>query len=710
MLTRYPFDPTGKSPDNSIQGESHALDDNFPQLIIPRYSAFYHGTMEVYYQGQPLELNKDWQYTLFSQEDSHETGLAVSLGIHIVRDDLTGEVVLNYQTVGGRHQVQNEALIQWLLEEPHHNTLKTYWDDVLEKPDAFIPTRHFHDIDDVFGISIIIPVLQDIRKTLENVSVVRLKSVYDRFFKLKQYVEATLQGYENVQSQFDSLVSDIEFIKENAVTIDVLNNNVDNKINEYDKTVERRLTDVKNTINEKEKALRQAINNVADKIPPLVNAISEIRSDMTTMEGNLRNEIKTESTKLEGKINTKLGELKEETSRLIEESEGRSNEKLTDLNEKINDARTDIEYLDDRLGHYYQENRHEIDVLERNLTLTNSKLTELSEEARTTEGALRDSLNALTNDLNAVKQNQETEHAELRNDINNLTQTLNETINTEAENNKALEAKIEAAKEAIGNELNTLSESTQSSLDDINQQMGTLSNTLDDVKATADNNATEISNTKGRLDEVLESVGTIPTEDEVAKLVKQAIDQRIAESRENVDTGNDDYLFDPSTLIIHPDTDSGVVDDPELGLTVHGIVYMDRDNSTREDFRHVFTPTTCLEWTKNARWTVPDIFDLLVAQVFVTTATRPHVRQPGDASAFLTPSTKVGYVLLKGGMTVDITVGPISSFGSYVTNDGLNQQGVIIPSIPIVTNQYGSGGDMDIRTYFGKGGKVLIYV
>ena len=141
---------------------------------------------------------------------------------------------------------------------------------------------------------------------------------------------------------------------------------------------------------------------------------------------------------------------------------------------------------------------------------------------------------------------------------------------------------------------------------------------------------------------------------------------------------------------MHPDApNTNVTGNSDGGFRVEGIVYMNPNESHQEYYRAVFTPTTELEWTSNNTWVIPDIYDGLVAQVFVTSGIRIE-----GGNKIKSPSTKMRYVKLVGGQSVPITVGSISSFGSWLTNDGVDTKNVIypsmvIPSIPGITYQPG---------------------
>lgn len=440
MLKRYPFDPTGQSATNLVRNETHTLDTltdvRKPRIVFTRLGAFFNDSLVVTHNGKKLTLNTDYRYTFFWQEATMKAGgLPVSVAFQIINKRLTGDIEITYQVVGGEFQekaIQLEELIKLLPFDARN----VFWDDVINKPVAYEPVRHLHHINDVFGLSRLLGVLGELRRSLEGQSVLKLKSVYDRFLKLKQYVDANMVDLENINTRVETL--------------------------------------------------EEAKTNHEGRI--------------VALEGEPAGQ-----SQLEGKP------------------------------------------------------------------------------------------------------------------------------------------------------------AEQSQLDD----------------------------------------------EEIKRLVSARLNEIIVDKRNEL---SDPMLSIPN-LIVYPDEEGGVTYGENETNRVYPVQSMDPAITHNELQRSVFTPATVFEFTKTTTWTVPDIYDKLVAQVFVTAGVRGKTLPDGNLLIH-PPSTDMRYIKLKGGTNVPITVGSISSFGAFVTNDGsLEQKGLIQPTYPIVmkTNNL-VNEDENIRQYYGKLGKVVIVV
>ena len=103
-LIKYPYDPTGSSPFNRVVGEI---------LHLPR------GTRERAYglQGGPfyansvvvktvpnnvtLTLGEDYELLYLYQEATKATGQPIKTVVYVFNEEITGQVSVDYQVVGG---------------------------------------------------------------------------------------------------------------------------------------------------------------------------------------------------------------------------------------------------------------------------------------------------------------------------------------------------------------------------------------------------------------------------------------------------------------------------------------------------------------------------------------------------------------------------------------------------------------------------------
>lgn len=650
MLKRYPLDKTGQSPSNLVKRELHTLDDDvYNRIVVPRMGAFFNDSLIVKQGDKRLTLNKDYLLLFLWQDATVATGLPVSVAIIIKNENLIGDIELQYQVVGGEYQNTVDGLNELLNLIPYDKR-KVYWDEVLEKPSAHFPIQHLHHINDVFGLSRLVAVVDDVRRTIERLSVNRLKVVYDRFLKLKQYVENNLDTIYSTRETLTQTILELEQRLQALASMDDLNNTIDAKVSELiDDFRNTDLADLNNKITENK-------NNIAALRTYTDEELAKLAQSDVTLQNNIDNlkskydpkftEITNKISSVENKIPTEIQKARAEAANSLAGLR-------TELTEAINTAKT--EAINQAQGN--------VDLIRNEATkIINSKIATVNESILNAKTELNDKIAAL-------KEETDNRYNELKNADNKLTTDINR----------------------VQSNLNTLSNNTTNKYNELKNNVDSL--TQADValgdRITVLENKPEPSN-ELKVDE-----------DELALLVKRAMDRNIAEARDN---GTDIELN-----LIHPDAEVTIDFNSDESQYVYPIKYMTGFEHT-EMVRNVFAPATVYEFEKSSSWTIPDIYDGLIAQVYVINAIRGSTL-PSGKIVYYPPSTKMAYVMLRGGEVVPITVGNISSFGKYVSNDGIDRKGVITPTYPVIIEPGDfTSADEDIRTYFGKRGKVMIVV
>lgn len=878
MLTRYPFDVTGRDPGNLVVGERHDLGDIRPQRpFLTREGAFFNESLVIKQGEKTLTLSKDYIFDFFWHDASHETGKAVSCGFRIINKALVGEVQVTYQVVGGKYHTRTEGYKK-VLETMPYEPQRVYWEEVLEKPDSWVPTRHMHHVNDVFGLGPLYYAILELGKSLERQSVLKLKAVYDRFLKLKQYVDANLGQNDEfrkqvettlllVQEKMDSLPSSEEVTavadeKINAFRVEI--NRSLETLREQDTALGERIEEVNTVAQDTRRLMGEEKKTLEDNIHALIEVTrqglltemadlhnrqsDEMLAVSTTIRGEIRAEMErvhqdqnqqnsqlnqltammAESSRdlnqLTTKVNDTLVPFKTQTEQAIadlqtqlQESGGISDaekqaieQRFTDILNQINGLNTgDIQTLktwketiidpltqqltqsDSRQTEDINRLKEEIQTLQTTLTtvrenldnqIANSaantqvedilqRLTALRQEfdnhlqqnqqeqvgtKTTAENALEkansnqhrlnqmhDRLNDLNTEIVDLRQASSNlaNAADINRDLRELSEKIEElkvTLNFQAlsigdkysyqdfitfeSNYRAELIMISNRFNELENKLKSLSESGvigrdefQALRDELAGYRLDLSTVRNEHQAYHSENQTrfdrlEVSQTTQdeEINKLKEAMAKKPdaikfNDDELRAIVNNLFSERIAQARQaNEETP------EINTLPINPPGEVDIDYKDETHLKIYPIktVYY----PVEETDRQVFVPTTNIEFTRSGTWTVPDLYDGLTAQVFVTSATK--VVTLSDGNLLLTPpSTVMDYILLKGGMNIPITVGTISSFGQYLTNDGLNPVGTLEPTYPIVMPQSQvNRPDENPLSHHGKHGRVRIIV
>nr|DAS29220.1 MAG TPA: structural protein [Caudoviricetes sp.] len=340
MLKRYPYDPTGRSTDNLVSTERHTLSGNGGDILFPRYGAFFNDSLVVKQGEKKLIFNQDYQLSFFWQDATVKVGAPISMAFQILNDRLIGEIQIDYQVVGGEYQGTIEAIEQLkkTLPKMHRNV---FWDDVINKPEAWVPTRHLHNIDDIFGLTPLALALEELRRSLEHQSVLKLKTVYDRFLKLKQYVENTLNQPRSNDDLNQILTKVNEKIQEAIRNLDLTTamNQLETKIlssvdTKYNGSIKSHENMIRNLMRESLERLDQ-ITTQRDELGALAKKYRIFSGTVETFMTNANGKF-TEIDNKFNQINTKFNEVDLSVTSKVHDAE-------TSLNTVINNAITNLE-------------------------------------------------------------------------------------------------------------------------------------------------------------------------------------------------------------------------------------------------------------------------------------------------------------------------------------------------------------------------------
>lgn len=151
-IVRYPFDPLGKNRNNLVPGEMHRLGTNERRIIVPLHGAFYTESIILVdvYTNKPLKHNVHYVFDSLRQEVTALTGKEICGIIVVIDRDVSDQIALTYQAVGGPYTNNMEDILNYLpfLAE---DTRTLQWKNVRNKPSEFKPVHHPHDIGDAFN-------------------------------------------------------------------------------------------------------------------------------------------------------------------------------------------------------------------------------------------------------------------------------------------------------------------------------------------------------------------------------------------------------------------------------------------------------------------------------------------------------------------------------------------------------------------------------
>ena len=192
MSVTYPFDTSGVSPANLVKDELHAVSEAVFRdyfFLIPNFAPFYVDNFKLFLlqNGTRVPLNEDvdFSFTLPYVTGTRTTGKQIYGGVTLHNLEMTGILVMEYQTVGGPHVVDRLHVLSYLADKAY-NPRTTIWDIITNVPEQFPPVPHYQDYDNFKGQEEVVDVLSEIRDAiLSNSSLTsdKIQAFLDEFLQ-----------------------------------------------------------------------------------------------------------------------------------------------------------------------------------------------------------------------------------------------------------------------------------------------------------------------------------------------------------------------------------------------------------------------------------------------------------------------------------------------------------------------------------------------
>lgn len=167
------LDLTGNNIDNRVIDEPHSLSVRPTRSIATNKGPFYAASLSVRDGGVVLSRGIDYQLVELHQEATLKTGKEIHSVILIINKNVSSDVTVTYQAVGG-HFGRNDEAIANLYQSLLTDDRPVPWEGLMNKPTEFNPTVHRHLLDDVYGFEPVVDYLERIKRaiTLGQTSVV----------------------------------------------------------------------------------------------------------------------------------------------------------------------------------------------------------------------------------------------------------------------------------------------------------------------------------------------------------------------------------------------------------------------------------------------------------------------------------------------------------------------------------------------------------
>lgn len=147
-LKRFRYDPTGVSPDNTVQDEPHVLPMDLPnRVIVPQHFPVYTASVVItdVASGETLKP-EDYLSLHFNVNHQLVTAKEVSSAIVIKNPKYGPDVTISYQCVGGEDLSEPFHVYSEILKVFKEKNVEIVWNEIRNKPDKFKPIPHYHHI------------------------------------------------------------------------------------------------------------------------------------------------------------------------------------------------------------------------------------------------------------------------------------------------------------------------------------------------------------------------------------------------------------------------------------------------------------------------------------------------------------------------------------------------------------------------------------
>lgn len=272
---KYPFDKTGESPDNLVYPETREVTKKI-RTIVPKEGLFFTKSMVITFNGKQLVKGVDFKPTFLSEKATVRTNKEVCGGVRILNDKVIGNIVLRYQVVGDEFTGYSETNKD-LIAALDGNNGAVRWEQIINIPEAFIPTAHLHHVNDLIGITPAVLVLQEIKRAIDNLRSHRNVAIYRLIGSIHTRVNNFIDNYTNNDNTIRDTLEEIKqrVGKDRLVSEPVFNlakRALDTRMDEVERKTTALLEDV-------------AVKNreVADKVNATVAKQNELNESQNTL-------------------------------------------------------------------------------------------------------------------------------------------------------------------------------------------------------------------------------------------------------------------------------------------------------------------------------------------------------------------------------------------------------------------------------------------
>ena len=175
----YPLDLTATAATNFIQNEVVTFNTAQEKMFVPSKGPFYTLSMEIRHGVTNALLQPETQYKLLQpvKEAIRMSGKEVCAVIYIT-DNSIPSITISYRVIGGVFSDTASEIGDILLNNPLPPSGQVSWWGILDRPAQFTPSEHLHHVDNIYGMSDVVAVLENMRIAILAGDSVAISAIY----------------------------------------------------------------------------------------------------------------------------------------------------------------------------------------------------------------------------------------------------------------------------------------------------------------------------------------------------------------------------------------------------------------------------------------------------------------------------------------------------------------------------------------------------
>lgn len=205
---KYDEDLSGTNPNNLVSGEVHTIPQSTQRAFASNYGPFYSDSVVVKVRdtGEVLVNGVGYQCLFLYSDATAKSGKPVTAVIHIIDASVVGDVLVDYQVVGGPYS-SNAYALEDLIAILQIDNRSIAWENVTNKPVVFPPAPHLHAATDLFGLEWVVDALNEITQAVMLGDSASHDQIYLRIATVKKQLQDNI---DQVNTDLTARITQVE--------------------------------------------------------------------------------------------------------------------------------------------------------------------------------------------------------------------------------------------------------------------------------------------------------------------------------------------------------------------------------------------------------------------------------------------------------------------------------------------------------------------